>query len=66
MQLFAELRYNTPAAPHAFHENGLEGEGSPNRTGLSCRLSAAAGRLIAECGFQIGKFVGSFCETPFI
>jgi VanZ family protein len=29
-------------------------------------LPAAAGELIADCGFQIGKFVGRFCETPFI
>jgi hypothetical protein len=21
---------------------------------------------VADCGFQIGKFVGRFCETPFI
>jgi VanZ family protein len=27
-QIFAELRFKTPAAPYAFHENGLEGEGS--------------------------------------
>jgi VanZ family protein len=29
-------------------------------------LPAAAGEFIAGCGFQIGKFVGRFNETPFI
>jgi VanZ family protein len=29
-------------------------------------LPAAAGELIADCGFPISKFVGRFCEAPFI
>jgi hypothetical protein len=34
---------------------GFEGEGTRD-----------CGLLIADCRFQIGKFVGRFCETPSI
>jgi len=65
-QPLAELGFEPAASPDSFHENRLESEGSPRWTGLYCGLPAAAGELIADCGFQIGKFVGRFCETPFI
>jgi hypothetical protein len=54
-KLFVKFRFEAPPAPYSLDENRLEGEGTHD-----CKL------LIADCRFQIGKFVGRFCETPSI
>ena len=61
-EFFAEVRFQMAAAPDSFHENGFEGEGSQSRIGLYHGSPAVAGYLITDCGFQIGQFVGRFCE----
>jgi hypothetical protein len=54
-QFFAELGFEVPPAPDAFHKDRFEGEGTGDRE-----------LRIVDCGFQIGKFVGRFRGTPFI
>jgi len=54
-EVLAEQRRKLSPAPHSFHEDWLEGEGTDD---FRFRIS--------DFGFQICKFVGRFCETPFI
>ena len=54
-QFLAEEVCKSAAAPNSLHEDWLEGEGT-----------ADFGFWISDFGFQVCKFVGRFCETPFI
>jgi len=54
-QVLAEQARQFSPAPDSFHEDWLKGEGT---TDFGFRVSGF--------GFQICKFVGRFCETPFI
>src|SRR6266566_6205326 len=52
---FSKFRLKPSPAPDSLHEDWFKGEGT-----------ADFGFRISDFGFQIGKFVGRFCETPFI
>src|SRR6266496_661700 len=54
-QVLAEQARQLSPAPDSLHEDWLKGEGRFD-----------FGVQIADCRFQICKFVGRFCETPFI
>ncbi len=54
-QVLAEQLRQFSPAPDALHEDWLKGEGTDV---FRFRIS--------DFRFQIGKFVGRFCETPFI
>ena len=54
-KFFPKCVFEPTAAPDSFHEDWFKGEGT-----------ADFGFRISDFGFQIGKFVGRFCETPFI
>ena len=54
-KIFVKLGFEASSAPHSLNENRFEGEGVRD-----------CGLRIADCRFQIGKFVGRFCETPSI
>jgi hypothetical protein len=54
-QVLAEQARQLSPAPDSFHEDWLKGEGRFD-----------FGVQISGFGFQICKFVGRFCETPFI
>src|SRR6266496_1230278 len=54
-QVLAEQLRQLSRPPDSFHEDWLKGEGT-----------ADFGFRIWGFGFQICKFVGRFCETPFI
>jgi hypothetical protein len=52
---FSKSRFKPSTTPNSLHEDWLEGEGTDD-----------FGFRISDFGFQISKFVGRFCETPFI
>ena len=54
-QVLAEQLRQLSPAPNSLHEDWLKGEGT-----------ADFGFRVSDFGFQISKFVGRFCETPFI
>jgi len=54
-QFLAKQVSKFAAAPNSLHKDWLEGEGT-----------ADFGFWSSDFGFQICKFVGRFCETPFI
>ena len=54
-EFFSKFRFKPSPTPDSLNEDWLEGEGT-----------ADFGFRISDFGFQTCKFVGRFCETPFI
>src|ERR1051326_2666073 len=54
-QFFSKSRFKPSPTPNSLHEDWLEGEGTDD-----------FGLRRSDFGFQTSKFVGRFCETPFI